>query len=197
MDRRTLLRRAALVGAVGLAGCSSDDGGPATTTGTGGADEATTEGTSEETTDATGDATTASTTEGVGETTEAPTGTTSEPTEEAGETATPERAATPTESEPQESVTVTVGADGAARYSPDSFTLVRGGEVTWEYAMGGHNVIPESTPDGGSFEGSPGGDAETQDAGFSFSESFDAAGEYSYYCSIHRSIGMEGSFTVE
>ncbi|MWG33702.1 halocyanin [Halomarina oriensis] len=132
------------------------------------------------------------------ETTDGPATTTEgmETTDDAGET-TAEPTTEPTESEPQESVTVTVGADGAARYSPDSFTLAQGGEVTWEYAMGGHNVIPESMPDGASFEGSPNGESETQDSGFSFSETFDTAGEYAYYCSVHRSIGMEGSFTVE
>lgn len=181
MDRRTLLQRAALVGAVGLAGCSSggEDGettdAPATTTDPTEAMDGST------TTDPTNDGPATTEASATTETSDAP----------------PTATAEPTESEPQESVTVTVGDDGAARYSPDSFTLVQGGEVTWEYAMGGHNVIPESTPDGASFEGSPGGDSETQDAGFSFSETFDTAGEYAYYCSVHRSIGMEGSFTVE
>lgn len=190
MDRRTLLRRAALVGAVGLAGCSSGGEDAETTD----APATTADPTESPETTAAMEGTTTDPTTDESATTEAPTTTA---TTDAPATTEPTATAESTESEPRESVTVTVGADGAARYSPDSFTLAQGGEVTWEYAMGGHNVVPESTPDGASFEGSPGGESETQDAGFSFSETFDTPGEYAYYCSIHRSIGMEGSFTVE
>ncbi|MFC5972245.1 plastocyanin/azurin family copper-binding protein [Halomarina salina] len=194
MDRRTLLRRAALLGAVGLAGCTGD-GGDGTTDGAdeptdgSGAPSATTEATTTTAPETTDETTSEmATTDGGAETTTA----TPEGTDGAATST-----ADPTSSEPQESVTVAVGADGKARFSPESFTLVSGGTVTWEWEQGGHNVLVDSQPEGGGFENLPGGQSDTQDAGFSYSQTFDTPGEYSYYCSVHRGIGMEASFTVE
>lgn len=201
MDRRTFLRRATVVGAVGLAGCAGDDGG-ATDSPTG--DDAGANTTAE------GDGTTAQpdtatesmgdeTTTGTGETTMESTATESMETEAAESTteSTTTAPTTQTASEPQESVTVTVGADGKARFGPESFTLAQGGTVTWEWTQAGHNVIPDSQPSGAGFEGTPGGGSKLYDAGYTHEETFDTTGEYEYYCSAHESFGMVGSFTVE
>ncbi len=202
MDRRTLLQRAAALGAVALAGCTSDDpsnGG--TTDGASGTTEATGTTSTAATTRApttaepTDEPTTGSATrtdDGAGATTtEADT-----PTDTSAETPT-ETPTPPPDDSPQDTVTVTVGANGRARFSPESFTLAEGGTVTWEWAGGGHNVVPERQPDGADWTGSPGGASTTHDAGYTYEATFDAAGEYEYYCSPHRGIGMTGSFTVE
>ncbi|MFD1513604.1 plastocyanin/azurin family copper-binding protein [Halomarina rubra] len=203
MDRRVFLRRAAVLGAVGLAGCASDDDETTDTPGDGGA-QGTTEGdgtmddpttTSEMGTEGTG--TTEPTTDGTAtesmddgtETSEA----TAEPTAEQTDEAT----TAPTESEPQESVTVAVGVDGRSRFGPETFTLAQGGTVTWEWNQPGHNVVPDSQPSGASFEGTPGGESETYGPDYSHEETFDTAGEYEYVCSVHEEFGMVGSFTVE
>ena len=204
MDRRTLLRRAALVGAVGLAGCAGGDGSgdgtgtpedttDATTPSTDGGATGTT-GTTDAGTETGGDPTEMT---GAGtESGDEPTGTADAGTEAADATATDD-ATTATPSEPRQSVTVVVGADGSARFSPDSFTLAQGGGVTFEWAMAGHNVIVDSQPDGASFEGTDGGASETYGEGYSYSQTLETPGEYAYYCSVHEGFGMTGTFTVE
>lgn len=198
MHRRTLLARTAALGAVALAGCTggedpangtTDGGGSGTTDAT---DTTTDAPTTEEQTDGSTDAPTT----GSETATDDGTGTTTTdadaPTEEPTETSTP----TPDDS-PQDAVTVTVGANGRARFSPDSFTLAQGGTVTWEWEASGHNVVPENQPSGANWEGTAGGESETYSSGHTYEETFDTPGEYAYYCSPHRSIGMTGSFTVE
>lgn len=196
MDRRTLLRRATVLGAVALAGCTSDDpSGDGTTDGdTPG--EGTTTATATAT--ATREPTVAATADGTTAQSGGPTTATAErPTDTPSPTTTSAPTATATPDTPQESVTVTVGANGRARFSPESFTLAEGGTVTWEWAGGGHNVVPERQPDGADWTGSPGGASTTHDRGYTYEATFDTAGEYEYYCSPHRGIGMTGSFTVE
>jgi plastocyanin len=175
VNRRALLRRVAPLTVVGLAGCSGRGDG-----GTGDAD--TTEAT--EATEATTEPTTAE-----------PTATTAEePTTTGGETATAE----PTTAGPARSaVTVTVAPEGNLRFDPETFTLAAGGTVTWEWGSSGHNVRPSSQPSGADWSGTPGGDAQTYDSGFSYEYTFDTAGSYEYYCSPHRDFGMVASFTVE
>ena len=147
MDRRTLLRRAALLGAVGLAGCAGDgtSDGPGQTTGDGA-------GATPSTTPATAGTTGGTTMETA---TEEPTDSTATSAETTDESTT--GTAEPTASDPREAVTVTVGAGGKARLDPESFTLASGGTVTWEWAQGGHNVLVDSQPEGGGFENSPAG----------------------------------------
>ncbi|WP_254535749.1 plastocyanin/azurin family copper-binding protein [Halomarina litorea] len=201
MDRRTLLARAAALGAVALAGCTGDeptngttDGASGTTAATGTTSTAATTG-APTTTEPTDDPTTGSATrtdDGAGATTTEADAPTDTPAETPTETPTP----TPDDSL-QDAVTVTVGANGRARFSPESFTLARGGTVTWEWEGGGHNVVPERQPSGANWEGTAGGESRTHSSGHTYEATFDTAGEYEYYCSPHRSIGMTGSFTVE
>jgi plastocyanin len=176
VHRRALLRRAAPLAVVGLAGCSGGSND------TGGTD------TTEEPTDGeptTAESTTAATTPGAT--------TTAEPT-----TATEATTAEPTTTTAaaRSSVTVTVAPEGNLRFDPDSFTLSAGGTVTWEWDSSGHNVRPSSQPSGADWSGTPGGDGQTYDTGYSYEQSFDTAGDYEYYCSPHRGFGMVASFTV-
>jgi len=178
VERRTLLRRLPLAGVVGLAGCIGGDGGG----------------------DGENDAT--------ARTTVSPTATESEPTtaaetetptvvetETATETETPTATATP--SEPQSSVTVSVGASGDLRFAPAEFVLQRGGTVTWEWESSGHNVVVESRPDEADWSGTPGGKSRAFDSGYTHEVTFETAGRYEYVCQPHRRFGMTGAFTVE
>jgi len=90
--------------------------------------------------------------------------------------------------------TVAVGADGL-RFSPRSFEIDAGDTVLWEWDAGGHNVKPDSIPDGSDWSGTAG--SGTFGSGHTYSYTFDVAGDYSYYCAPHRSADMKGSFVVK
>jgi len=184
MERRAYLALSATALAA-LTGCSTDD---AATTDT------TTETTTTATTTTTETATTATTT-----TTETATDTTTTTTETTGtmETTTTATTTRETTAAARDSITVTVGPDGNLRFAPETFRLVAGGTVTWEWESGGHNVKPSSMPAGSDWEGTAGGQRTTFSSGHTHERTFDAAGEYEYYCAPHRNFGMTGSFTVE
>ena len=129
------------------------------------------------------------------------------PTPESTPTATPDPDATPTETPtptatatasatPRQAAQVVDVADGALAFAPDSFEVSRGETVVWVWHSSGHNVVPDSTPSGSDFSGTPGGEGDRYDEGYEFSHTFEVAGEYEYYCNPHRSAGMVGSFTV-
>ncbi|MDS0282231.1 plastocyanin/azurin family copper-binding protein [Haloarcula onubensis] len=108
------------------------------------------------------------------------------------ETPTATDASTETGGAPAE--TVAVGPDGDYRFDPESFTVSVGDTVTWEWASGGHNVKPDAVPDGSDWSGTSG--TGTYASGYSYSYTFETAGEYEYHCSPHQRLGMVGSFTV-
>jgi len=186
MRRRHLLQTAAAALAAGLAGCGQGDGNgtPTDADGAAGTDEA-----SPSPSPSTGD-TQSGTTRADG---------TPSPDEETTpgtltESATPTTCATPTESDVAQ--VVRVAADSELTFAPESFEVATGETVRWVWEGGGHNVVPDSTPSGSDWEGTPGGSGDTYDEGYEYSHTFEVAGEYEYYCAPHRSLGMEGSFTV-
>lgn len=97
---------------------------------------------------------------------------------------------------PASSQTVTVGPGGSLSFDPDSFEVPVGTTVTWEWDSGGHNVRPDSMPSDSDWSGSEGGDGDTYGSGHTHSHTFEAAGEYSYYCAPHQSAGMTATFTI-
>jgi plastocyanin len=100
----------------------------------------------------------------------------------------------PTDTPDGPTQTVTVAPGGEYRFDPASFAVSVGDTVRWEWGSGGHNVKPESVPDGSDWTGTAG--SGTFGSDHSYGYTFDTAGEYSYYCSPHRSLEMVGSFTV-
>lgn len=188
MDRRSFLGGSVSFALLGVTGCLTD-AGLATT--------ATTESTTTTTT-TTSEATTS---EG---TTTAPTTTSSEPTTTAdGETTTAKTTtttttttATTTQGPAPSRVEVKVGKDGLF-FAPETFRLAKGGTVEWVWIGNGHNLIPGDVPSGSDWSGTPGGKSRTYDSGYTHTHTFDVAGEYQYYCSVHRKYGLTGSFTVE
>lgn len=170
MRRRRLLAVGATAFATALAGCTGDGGGDgdaATTAGGdggggiyggGGAAAETTEtatGNDSATATDTGNATAADTT----------TGATTESGSGAGD-----------------ATVVTVGAGGQMRFDPEEVTVGVGETVRWEWAAGGHNVRPESQPADADWSGTPGGDGETYDSGYTHEFTFEVPGRYEYYC---------------
>ena len=91
-------------------------------------------------------------------------------------------------------VTVEVGAgsEGLA-FSPTNIWVDAGTEVTFEWVSDGHNVLPESQPEGAGWEGSG---SALEDSGFTYSFPFETGGMYTYFCQPHESLGMKGAIAV-
>ncbi|QCC47788.1 halocyanin domain-containing protein [Halobellus limi] len=90
-------------------------------------------------------------------------------------------------------VTVTVGAEangGNFGFGPAAVRVSAGTTVVWEWNGKGslHNVVAED----GSFESE-----QVQEAGHTFSQTFEEPGTVKYYCTPHETIGMKGVVVVE
>ncbi|MEF8852049.1 MAG: plastocyanin/azurin family copper-binding protein [Haloarculaceae archaeon] len=183
MRRRHLLRTGAAALLAGLAGCSGGDGAD------------TPEPTPTETPATTPSPTPGDTptTDGSGDTPDPAT-----PTDSGGSpTATATASATPTATPaPDVAQVVEVAPDAQLAFGPETFEVAAGGTVRWTWAAGGHNVRAESVPAGSDWQGTPGGDDTTYDAGYSYEYTFDVPGEYESVCIPHENLGMTGSFTV-
>jgi plastocyanin len=94
------------------------------------------------------------------------------------------------------SVEVAVGPGGNFVFDPDSMTIPPGTRVAWEWESNNHNVVPESQPDGATWEGE-GEQGVTFDEGHSYSHTFETEGTYEYVCTPHKTAGMVASLTVE
>lgn len=93
----------------------------------------------------------------------------------------------------QSEVTVKGGAEGnGGGYAFDPAAIAVGADTTvvWGWTGGGgmHNVVAED----GSFESEM-----TDEAGHTFSHTFDAPGTFKYKCVHHESMGMKGAVVVE
>lgn len=206
MERRNLLGNGLAVLTLGLAGCAGDGGTPtsrATPTETSTPGPTPTESPTETPTE-TGTDTPTRTAEGTPTETETATETEMEtPTETETETPTDTPQETPTETPtptatPSPDQTVAVGPDdNPYSFDPDDFTIQAGDTVLWEWESSGHNIRPDSTPDGSEWSGTPGGANTTYDEGYTYRYTFDVTGTYEYYCDPHRSLNMTASFSVE
>ncbi|WP_436926319.1 plastocyanin/azurin family copper-binding protein [Halosimplex amylolyticum] len=131
--------------------------------------------------------------------TETPTPTATEtPTETPTPTATetPTDTPTPTPTVPPQAAQVVAVADGNRTFDPQVFEISTGETVVWVWHSSGHNVRATARPRGSDFTGTPGGDDDLYDEGYTFSHTFEVAGDYEYHCYPHRNVGMTGSFTV-
>ena len=93
----------------------------------------------------------------------------------------------------QDSVTITVGAqgnNGNFGFGPAAVVVDAGTTVTWEWnGKGGqHNVVAE---DGGSFESDL-----VAESGHTFEHTFESSGAVTYYCQPHKALGMKGAVVV-
>jgi plastocyanin len=92
--------------------------------------------------------------------------------------------------------TVQVGPGGDLIFDPDSLTITPGTTLKWVWDSNGHNIFVENQPDGGNWDGTPGGQSKLYDTGYTYSHTFNTNGKYDYYCVPHRSAGMTGTVTV-
>jgi halocyanin-like protein len=91
-------------------------------------------------------------------------------------------------------VTVEVGAgSNQVAFAPTNIWVEPGTTVNFEWVSNGHNVLPNSQPEGAGWEGS--GDS-LEDEGFSYSHTFETEGMYTYYCAPHEQLGMKGAVAV-
>ena len=95
---------------------------------------------------------------------------------------------------------VKMGSDsGQLVFQPDEIKICKGDSVTWTNNKGGpHNVVfdEEAIPSGVSQEAIS-MDDQLGDEGATFTQKFDVAGSYSYYCEPHRGAGMQATLIVE
>ncbi|WP_248517016.1 plastocyanin/azurin family copper-binding protein [Salinarchaeum laminariae] len=96
---------------------------------------------------------------------------------------------------PEPDIVVEVAAE-SFQFTPEQFEITAGQTVRWVWKSGGHNVRPDSIPEGSDWTGTDGGDSDTYPEGHELISTFETPGEYDYYCAPHRSLGLVGSFTV-
>ena len=63
-------------------------------------------------------------------------------------------------------------------------------EFVWETNT--HNIVVDSQPDGANWEGHE----PIENAGFTYTHTFEATGEYAFHCQPHLNLGMEGTIVV-
>lgn len=87
-------------------------------------------------------------------------------------------------------VTVEVGTEangGDYGFGPAAIRVDPGTTVVWEWVAGSHNV----EDDAGTFESEL-----TDEAGFTFSQTFEEPGVVKYFCMPHKAMGMRGVVVV-
>jgi len=188
--RRTVLRRASLAALAAVAGCLGD--GAASAGGSGDGSQSTSTGTGTPTRPPTRTAPTEPTTT---EPTEPPTATPVESIDDwlAGAVAYDGHV---TRVAPDEPARVKVGvspADSPAdhyAFGPPAIEVTPGTTVTWEWTGhgGAHDVVAVTD----AFDS---GEAVATH-GHTFSHTFESTGDWAYYCTPHRSIGMRGAVLV-
>ena len=91
--------------------------------------------------------------------------------------------------------TVTVGPGGSLVYEPgtnDPLKIAPGTTVEFVWDSDNHNIVVGSQPDGANWEGH-----ETlENAGFTYSHTFETLGTYEYFCQPHKTAGMLASIEV-
>lgn len=95
----------------------------------------------------------------------------------------------------QDAVTVEVGASGNGgtyAFSPTAVWVDPGTTITFEWASNTHDVTVENQPE----EAGWAGHETIEDSGFSFEDTFETGGVYTYYCSPHLGQGMKGGVAV-
>ncbi|SFR47505.1 plastocyanin/azurin family copper-binding protein [Halogeometricum limi] len=91
--------------------------------------------------------------------------------------------------------TVEVGPGGSLVFTPgteEPLEIAPGTTVEFVWESDNHNIVVDSQPDGGGWEGHE----PLENTGFTYSYTFETLGEYAYYCQPHQSAGMEATIVV-
>lgn len=137
-----------------------------------------------------------------GEETETPTEestmTPDEPTDEPTEEPTDESTAATSTPEPPTDPDRRVAVGDGLAFDPDAFEISVGDTVLWEWVGAGHNIKYDdgAVPADTDWTGTEGSRTTTYGEGHAHWHTFEAAGEYAYYCVPHQSNEMRGQFTV-
>ena len=93
---------------------------------------------------------------------------------------------------------VFVGFGGADRFSPTNVTISVNDSVIWQWVGSFHSTTSGTNGVHGDDNGLPDGlwDSAVNNAGHFFTNTFTTAGTFSYYCSVHFSLGMTGQVFV-
>jgi plastocyanin len=96
--------------------------------------------------------------------------------------------------------TVVVGPNGDDRYEPKTVTIRAGDTVKWVWLSGGHSLASGNGSPDGLFcapSDTSCGNVQTLSNGTTYLRTFPAAGTFPYYCTKHKSDGMNGSVVVQ
>ncbi|WP_436923785.1 plastocyanin/azurin family copper-binding protein [Halosimplex amylolyticum] len=93
-------------------------------------------------------------------------------------------------------VTVEVGPGGNFSFVPTEIWIDPGTTINFEFVSPSHNVKPNEQPEGGSLDGTEGGDFDTIPEGETYSATLETGGMYTYYCGPHEGQGMKGAIAV-
>ncbi|WP_248515243.1 plastocyanin/azurin family copper-binding protein [Salinarchaeum laminariae] len=87
---------------------------------------------------------------------------------------------------------IIVGPEGDMfTFSPSNVTIAPGTTVTFTWETDGHNVVPQSQPEGANWEGYP----DVSGTGTTYEHTFETIGTYEYLCEPHAP-GMAGTIEV-
>ncbi|WP_415382724.1 plastocyanin/azurin family copper-binding protein [Halosimplex sp. TS25] len=97
----------------------------------------------------------------------------------------------------QSEATVEVGVgSGGFAFGPTKIWIDSGTTVNFEFVEAGHNVKPNEQPEGGSLDGTEGGEFATISEGETYSATLETGGMYTYNCAPHAGQGMKGAIAV-
>jgi plastocyanin len=98
-------------------------------------------------------------------------------------------------------LTVTVGPGGQLVFDPPTLMIKVGDTVHWVWATSGHSVVSgtNGTADNQFCSPSNTGCANPPLSlmNATYEHTFTTAGTFPYYCSVHSSLGMTGTITVQ
>jgi len=97
--------------------------------------------------------------------------------------------------------TVMVGEGGSLVFTPADLTINVGDTVRWVWRSSGHSVVSGTDGNADNQFCSPSNTGCDNPAlssnGFTFEHTFTQPGTFPYYCSVHFSLGMTGTITVQ
>jgi len=97
--------------------------------------------------------------------------------------------------------TVMVGNGGALVYTPANLTIHVGDTVRWVWGSSGHSVVSGTSGNADNRFCSPSNtgcdNPPLSSKGTTYEHTFTQAGTFPYYCSVHFTLGMTGTITVQ
>jgi len=97
--------------------------------------------------------------------------------------------------------TVMVGNGGALKFAPADLTIHVGDTVRWVWGSSGHSVVSGTNGNTDNQFCSPSNtgcdNPPLSSNGTTYEHTFTQAGTFPYYCSVHFSLGMTGTITVQ